>query len=90
MGRAPSAGATRSAREPRPPWGIRMLRRRRRLASLSLVALPLSVLAEADLQEQQEQGSAQPQQDETDEEHLAGQSADQDAARDTRDHEQRG
>ena len=83
-------GASRSPRESRPPWGIRTLRRRRRHASLSFVPLPLSVLAEPDFEEQQEQGAAQPQQDEGDQEYLAGQSADQDATRDTRDHEQGG
>jgi hypothetical protein len=57
---------------------------------VSFIPLPLSVLAQPDFEECQEQGAAQAHRDEGDEEHLAGQSADQHAASRTGDDEHGG
>jgi hypothetical protein len=83
-----SAGASWPAPGPRPPLGIDTPPRA--LTSTRFIASPLPVLAEADLQEHQEQGSAKPSRHQGDGEHLGGQPADQVGADRTGDNEHGG
>jgi hypothetical protein len=53
-------------------------------------SLPLSILTQTDFEERQEQSAAQPGRDQSDEQHLAGQSAHQYATRHTGDNEHAG
>jgi hypothetical protein len=64
--------------------------RPRRAAKPTLIPLPLSVLAQTDFEEYQEQGAAKPRRDEGNEKHLAGESIDQHAASRTGDDEHGG